>query len=189
MLTLISKIHFILYFCTYCWTILPPIPEQVVRIDGPCSRAGYLCWQILLLDTVCSFGSGTSINVNTKGWSSGNLWPLFHYKCQHHHKSCSLSFCSNRAVEKKKKAILTPEITTQSFFSINKEYRNTLIDSLVLNFPIWPLKSCLRTQGLQVHLSSSIHKSSIKFMPPFQRADLWYPFSPWVMIIKLEQRF
>lgn len=99
------------------------------------------------------------------------------------------AFAQTEQWEKKKKAILTPEITTQSFFSINKEYRNTLIDSLVLNFPIWPLKSCLRTQGLQVHLSSSIHKSSIKFMPPFQRADLWYPFSPWVMIIKLEQRF
>lgn len=99
------------------------------------------------------------------------------------------AFAQTEQWKKKKKAILTPEITTQSFFSINKEYRNTLIDSLVLNFPIWPLKSCLRTQGLQVHLSSSIHKSSIKFMPPFQRADLWYPFSPWVMIIKLEQRF
>lgn len=99
------------------------------------------------------------------------------------------AFAQTEQWKKKKKAILTPEITTQSFFSINKEYRNTLIDSLVLNFPIWPLKSCLRTQGLQVHLSSSIHKSSIKFMPPFQRADLWYLFSPWVMIIKLEQRF
>lgn len=99
------------------------------------------------------------------------------------------AFAQTERWKKKKKAILTQEITTRSFFSINKEYRNTLIDSLVLNFPIWPLKSCLRTQGLQVHLSSSIHKSTIKFMPPFQRADLWYPFSPWVMIIKLEQRF
>jgi len=100
------------------------------------------------------------------------------------------AFAQTEQCKKKKKSNFnTRNYYMIGFFPINKEYRNTLIDSLVLNFPIWPLKSCLWTQGLQVHLSSSIRKSSIKFMPPFQRADLWYPFSPWVMIIKLEQRF
>lgn len=99
------------------------------------------------------------------------------------------AFAQTEQWKKKKSNFNTRNYYTIVFFHQQgiQEHFNWL--TCQLNFPIWPLKSCLRTQGLQVHLSSSIHKSSIKFMPPFQRADLWYPFSPWVMIIKLEQRF
>lgn len=137
--TLNSKIHFTLH--TYYRRLPPPISKQVVKIDGLSRRVGYLHWQILLLYSVCSFGSKITVTWTQKAEIVETSSPYFIINTTN---LATLAFALNRS---NKNPFLTQSLAKKKalydHFFLNKEYRNTLICLLFLSFIVWPLKICL----------------------------------------------